>query len=282
MATNDDLITLIVVMVLLIAVIGYLSSAVKIPKQWERMAVLRLGRFRAMMGPGLFVRIPGVDQVAATVDLRTTVHDIPKQRALTRDNVPVTVDALVYSRVKDPEASVLKVGNYSQAINGGAASMLRDSIGRRDLDDLLQKREEVQAELKRTLDKMTEPWGIEVEQVLITELWMSQDLEEAMAREASAVRERRARVQLAMAEKEIARTLVEAAATYESDPVALSIRSMNMLYEMCLTGKGTTIFVPTDTALQMRSPVGAFGIVGSLKGTPAGAARTDGATPASP
>jgi len=244
--------------------------------------LLRLGRYRGLRGPGLFFRFPAVDQVAAVVDLRTVVHDIPRQRALTRDNVPVTVDAVVYSRVRDAEASVLKIANYPKAIEGGAASMLRDSIGRRDLNDLLQEREEVQVELKRTLDTMTDPWGIEVEYVLITELWMSQELEEAMSREAAAVRERRARAQLAQAEKEIAGTLVEASAVYARDPVALSIRSMSMLYEMCLQGKATTIFVPTDTALQMRSPLGALGIMGPLKGTPGGPVGPEAAAPASP
>jgi regulator of protease activity HflC (stomatin/prohibitin superfamily) len=241
-----------------------LGASARIPQQWQRMAVLRLGKFRGMKGPGLFFRIPGVDKVVAVVDLRTTVYNIPKQRALTRDNVPVTVDAVVYSRVKNAQASVLTVANTPAAISLGAASMLRDTIGRRDLDDLLQKREEVEAELKRSLDEMTSPWGTEVEHVVLTDMWMSQELEEAMSREAAAVRERRARTQLALAEKEIARTLLEAAGTYGRDPVALNLRSMNMLYEMCMQGKATTIFVPTDTPLQMRSPLGAFGTLGAL------------------
>lgn len=272
---------LLVLLVLLAA--GIVSASIQIPKQWERMVVLRLGRFRSIEGPGLFFRIPGVDRVAAVVDLRTIVYNIPSQRALTRDNVPVTVDAVVYSAVRDPEASVLTVKNAPAAISLGAASMLRDSIGRRDLDDLLQKREEVEAELKRLLDAMTAPWGIEVEHVVLTDLLLSQELQEAMSREPSAVRERRARTQLALAEKEIAKTLVEAAATYQQDPMALSIRSMNMLYEMCMEGKGTTIFVPTETALQMRSPVGAFGVLGGLGANAApGALKPAAPPPAAP
>jgi regulator of protease activity HflC (stomatin/prohibitin superfamily) len=277
--SDFDILASLVVAVLALFVTAFVSASIRIPKQWERMAVLRLGRFRSIEGPGLFFRIPGVDRVAATVDLRTVVYNVTKQRALTRDNIPVTVDAVVYSKVQDPEASVMNVNNAPTAIALGAASMMRDSIGRRDLDALLQKREEVEAELRRTLDAMTAPWGIKVEHVVLTDLWMSQDLEEAMSREAAAVRERRARTQLALAEKEIAKTLVEAASTYERDPVALSLRSMNMLYEMCMEGKATTIFVPTETALQMRSPVGAYGLLGALpKGAPPGAP----AAPAAP
>jgi regulator of protease activity HflC (stomatin/prohibitin superfamily) len=272
-----DVLVSLVLAALALFVAALVSASIRIPKQWERMAVLRLGRFRSIEGPGLFFRIPGVDRVAAVVDLRTVVYNVPKQRALTRDNVPVTVDAVVYSKVDDPEASVMNISDAPTAIALGASSMMRDSIGRLDLDDLLQKREELEAELRRTLDAMTSPWGIKVQHVVLSDLWMSQDLEEAMSREAAAVRERRARTQLALAEKEIAKTLVEAAHTYQHDPVALSIRSMNMLYEMCMEGKATTIFVPTETALQMRSPVGAYGLLGGL---PAGAPK--GAPPAAP
>ena len=244
---------------------GVLASAIKVPKEWERMALLRLGKYRGMRGPGLFLRIPIIDQVAYTIDTRTIVEDIPKQKMLTRDNIPATIDAILYYKVEDPEKAVLTVDKYHDAIALGAATLLRDVVGRRDLDDLLQKREDVAGELKRNLDAMSERWGVDILNVEISDISISATLEDAMTREASAVRERRARAQLAMAEKEIASTLVEAAKTYEMDPVALEIRSMNMLYEMCMEGKATTIFIPTDTALQMRSPIGAYGALGGIE-----------------
>ncbi len=265
MAASTEVLELVVWTVLGLMALSVAASTIKVPKEWERMAVLRLGKYRGMRGPGLFFRVPVIDQIAYTIDMRTIVEDIPKQKMLTRDNIPATIDAILYYKVENPEKAVLSVDKYHDAIALGAATLLRDVVGRRDLDDLLQKREEVATELKHNLDSMSEPWGVDILNVEISDISISATLEDAMTREASAVRERRARTQLALAEKEIASTLVDAAKTYEEDPVALEIRSMNMLYEMCMEGKATTIFIPTETALQMRSPIGAYGVLGDAK-----------------
>jgi regulator of protease activity HflC (stomatin/prohibitin superfamily) len=250
--------------VILLVVMATLLVSINIAKEWERMPVLRLGKFKTMKGPGLFLINPLLETVPTTVDIRTITFDVPSQKTLTKDNIPVLVDAVIFYKVIDPEKAVFAVKNYHEAIGLSATPILRDVIGKMSLDDLLQHRDEVGETMEHSLDDMTRPWGIDVENVEIRDISISKDLEDSISRVASAERERRARAQLAMAEKEIAHTLVEAARTYESDPIALEIRSMNMLYEMCMEGKATTIFIPTETSLQMRSPLGAYGLVNKL------------------
>jgi regulator of protease activity HflC (stomatin/prohibitin superfamily) len=264
MTTEEWILLVFVLLVVVILVLWLISASYRIAKEWERMPVLRFGKFMAMRGPGLFFVVPMMDKIPFVVDIRTIPMDVQPQRALTKDNIPVTVDGVIFYKVLDPKKAVFTVKDYGTAIWLAATPMLRDVIGKMTLDELLQRRDEVAGIIQTTLAKMTGPWGIVVENVEIRDITTSKDLEDAISRVAAAERERRARAQLAMAEKEIAQTLMEAAKTYERDPVALSIRSMNMLYEMCMQGKATTIFVPTETALQMRSPVGAFGIVGML------------------
>lgn len=256
-----DIVGLLVFLVVLVILIVVLGASINVAREWERMPVLRLGKFKALKGPGLFFITPIIETVPITVDIRTIPFDVPSQKTLTKDNIPVLVDAVIFYKVLDPAKAVLKVKNYHEAIGLCATPLLRDVIGKMTLDELLQRRDEVGESMERSLDKMTQPWGIDVENVEIRDISISKDLEDSISRVASAERERRARAQLALAEKEIAATLVEAARTYESDPIALEIRSMNMLYEMCMEGKATTIFIPTETALQMRSPLGSYGLI---------------------
>jgi regulator of protease activity HflC (stomatin/prohibitin superfamily) len=171
---------------------------------------------------------------------------------------------VIFYRVQNPTKAVLEVKDYQKAIYLAAPPLLRDVIGKMMLNEVLQHRDQVASTIMKTLESMARPWGINVEHVEIRDISVSPQLEDAISRVAAAERERMARAQLAMAEKEIAKTLVEAAQTYESDPVALELRSMNMLYEMCMEGKATTIFIPTESALQMRSPIGSFGILDKL------------------
>jgi regulator of protease activity HflC (stomatin/prohibitin superfamily) len=239
------------------------SLAIRVPKEWERMLVLRVGKFHKMGGPGLFFIIPIIDSVPYVIDLRIIPYEVPSQKTLTNDNIPVTVDAIVYYKVADAEAAVLKVENYKKAIQFGAATALRDLIGKTDLDNLLAERETLSETIKIHLDVLSSDWGIKVSNVEIRDVSIPEKLEDAIAREAEAEREKRARVKLAEAEKITAQTICDAAKIYESDPVALQLRSMNMLYEMCLQGQSTVIFVPTETRLGMPS-LGVLGVADKI------------------
>jgi regulator of protease activity HflC (stomatin/prohibitin superfamily) len=251
--------------ILLFLLIVLLALGLKVAKEWERMPVLRFGKFIGFRGPGLFFIIPFVDTIPVIVDIRTIPLDVSAQRTLTKDNIPVVVDAIIFFKVQDTYKAVFKIKDYYYAIGLAATPLLRDTIGKMVLDDILAHRDEIAKKIEKGLDKMTHPWGIDVESVEIRDVTIPRELEESISRVAGAERERRARTQLAMAEKEIATTLVEAARNYQRDPISLELRSMNMLYEMCMQGKATTIFIPTETALQMRSPIGMYGVLDKLK-----------------
>ncbi len=242
----------------------FVAAGIRIAAEWERIAVLRLGKFVGMRGPGLFFIVPILETTPARVDLRVRTYDVPRQRSLSKDNVPVTVDAVVYFRVRKPDLAVLRVQDYDRATQLGAQSILRDMIGKFTLDQLLGERERLAQEIKKALDEMTNGWGIEVPMVEVREVIVDPQLEVAIAREAAAEREKRARVRLAEAEKLAAQLMLEAAQTYARDPIALQLRSMNMLYEMPLEGKSTVIFVPTETHLAMPMPVGVYGLIEKL------------------
>lgn len=242
----------------------FVAASIRIAAEWERVAVLRLGKFIGMRGPGLFFIVPILETTPTRVDLRVRTYDVPRQRSLSKDNVPVTVDAVVYFFVLNPTAAVLRVQDYERATQLGAQSILRDMIGKFSLDQLLGERERLAQEIKQALDAMTEEWGIKVPMVEVREVIVDPQLEVAIAREAAAEREKRARVRLAEAEKMAAQLMLEAAQTYARDPVALQLRSMNMLYEMTLEGKSTVIFVPTETQLAMPMPVGVYGLIEKL------------------
>jgi len=251
--------------VLAVLAASLLSSSIKVAAEWERMAVLRAGKFNRMAGPGVFFIVPILDTVPYVLDLRIIPYDVPKQKTLTNDNIPVTVDAVVYYRVADPKAAVLKVEDYRKATQWGATTILRDIIGKSTLDQLLSQREHLGREIRQQLDLLTSDWGVEVPNVEIRDVIISEQLEDAIAREPAAEREKRARLKLAEAELMAAKTIFEAARVYEEDPVALQLRSMNMLYEMCMEGRSTVIFVPTETKTGMPAPVGVFGLVDRLE-----------------
>ncbi|HCW50871.1 MAG TPA: hypothetical protein DGR79_02205 [Clostridiales bacterium] len=244
----------------------FVSSSMKVAAEWERMAVLRAGKFHRMAGPGIFFIIPILDTVPYILDLRIIPYNVPKQKTLTNDNVPVTVDAVVYYRIADPKAAVLNVEDYRRATQWGATTVLRDLIGKSTLDQLLSEREHLGREIRKHLDALTGDWGIEVRNVEVRDVVISEQLEDAIAREPAAEREKRARLKLAEAELLAAKTILDAARTYEQDPVALQLRSMNMVYEMCMEGRSTVIFVPTETKRAMPVPVGVYGVVDKLRG----------------
>jgi regulator of protease activity HflC (stomatin/prohibitin superfamily) len=258
---------------LFVLVASYVAAGLYIAREWERLTVLQLGKFVGMKGPGLVFIWPIWHSVAFTVDIRLVTYDVPKQKSLSTDNIPVTVDAIVYYRVADPKLATLHVENYHKATQLGAQSLLRDLIGKASLDELLSEREKLSQRLRVSLDELTDVWGIKVTDVEIKEVIISEALEDAIAREPAAEREKRARLKLAEAERLSASIIWEAAQTYERDPVALQLRSMNMLYEMCMEGRSTVIFVPTETRMGMPTPLGVYGLTEKI-GTEAEAAST--------
>jgi len=233
------------------ALVGlYFLFAIRIADQWERVAALRFGRFAGLRGPGLFYMTPIVDRLSRYVDQRVRVANVSAESTLTRDTVPVNVDAIVFWLVWNAEKSILEVQDFAQAINMSAQTALRESIGRHELHQMVAEREMLGHELQRILDEKTTPWGITVQSVEIRDVQIPQALQDAMSREAQAERERRARTILGLAETEIAEMFGKAALTYQNNPVALHLRAMNMLYE-AIKEKGAMVIVPSSAVETM-------------------------------
>jgi regulator of protease activity HflC (stomatin/prohibitin superfamily) len=248
------------------AVLGiYLMFAIKVVRQWEKVAVLRLGRYVGLRGPGLFHIVPIVETLSPYVDQRVRVASVSAESTLTRDTVPVNVDAIVFWLVWNAEKSILEVENFIEAITMSAQTALRESIGRHELAQMITERETLGRELQRILDEKTNPWGITVQSVEIRDVKIPQGLEDAMSRQAQAERERQARIILGQAETEISNSFVQAAAAYAENPVALHLRAMNMLYE-AIKEKGSMVIVPS-------SAVETMGLGGTLATASLGGAK---------
>jgi regulator of protease activity HflC (stomatin/prohibitin superfamily) len=233
------------------ALVGiYLMFAIKVVRQWEKVALLRLGKYVGLRGPGIFLMIPIVETLSAYVDQRVRVASVSAESTLTRDTVPVNVDAIVFWLVWNAEKSILEVENFVDAINMSAQTALRESIGRHQLAQMITEREMMGRELQRILDEKTNPWGITVQSVEIRDVKIPAGLEDAMSRQAQAERERQARIILGQAESEISNSFVQAAAAYAENPVALHLRAMNMLYE-AVKEKGAMVIVPSTAVETM-------------------------------
>ena len=228
----------------------YFLFAIKVAAQWQKAAVLRFGRYVGLRGPGLFVIVPVIDSVSQYVDQRVRVTDVKAESALTRDTVPVNVDAIIFWLVWNPEKSILEVMDFDNAITLSAQTALRESIGRHDLAQMITEREMLGRELQRILDEKTNPWGITVQSVEIRDVHIPQALEDAMSRQAQAERERQARIILVTAETEISTKFSEASTVYLNNPVALHLRAMNMLYE-AIKEKGAMVIVPSSAVETM-------------------------------
>jgi regulator of protease activity HflC (stomatin/prohibitin superfamily) len=228
----------------------YFLFSIKVVRQWEKVAVLRFGRYRGLQEPGVFWIIPIVDTLSAYVDQRIRVTSVSAESTLTRDTVPVNVDAIVFWLVWNAEKSILEVADFANAASLSAQTALRESIGRHELGQLLSDRETIGHELQRILDEKTNPWGITVQSVEIRDVQIPQALQDAMSREAQAERERRARIILGEAEKQISDSFVQAAALYRDNPIALHLRAMNMLYE-AIKEKGSMVIVPSSAVETM-------------------------------
>ena len=233
------------IMVVTILVAVYVLLALKIARQWDRFVVLRLGKFHRLNGPGAFLIIPIVESVTQVVDMRIRATDFSSESTLTKDTVPVNVDAICFWMAWDAKKAVLEVQNFYQAIILSAQTALRDIIGTHELADMLTHRGELGKRLREILDEKTNPWGISVQSVEIRDIIIPKDLEAAMSKQAQAERERQARIILSTAETEIAEKFAEAAKQYERNPGAMHLRGMNMLFEG-LKEKGSMIIVPSS------------------------------------
>ena len=238
-----------------------LASSIHIADQWEKAVVLRVGKFVGLKGPGIFFIIPIIDKIDTYIDQRVRVTDFKAEQTLTKDTVPVNVDAVVYWTVWDVEKAALEVQEYETAIYYIAQTGLRDVIGKHELADLLQERDKVAEVLQKMLDENTNPWGITCQTVGIKDIIIPQLLADAMSKEAQAERERRARVILGTAETEIAEKFAKASLQYQDNPVALHLRGMNMLFEG-LKEKGSMVIVPSSALDSMN--LGAMGGLISL------------------
>jgi regulator of protease activity HflC (stomatin/prohibitin superfamily) len=228
----------------------YLLVAIRVARQWEKVAVLRLGKYRGLRGPGLFHIVPIVDSLTPMVDQRVRVTSVSAETALTRDTVPVNVDAIIFWLVWNAEKALLEVETFGEAVTLSAQTALRESIGRHELAQMITERETLGHELQRILDEKTTPWGITVQSVEIRDVNIPKELEDAMSRRAQAERERQARIILGTAETEISDKFATAASVYSDNPVALHLRAMNMLYE-AIKERGSMVIVPSSAVETM-------------------------------
>jgi regulator of protease activity HflC (stomatin/prohibitin superfamily) len=228
----------------------YFLFAIQVAQPWERVALMRLGRYVGLRGPGFFHIVPVIESISQIVDQRVRVHSVTAESTLTRDTVPVNVDANMFWMVWNAEKAVLEVQNFLEAVNMSAQTALRESIGRHELAQMVTEREMMGRELQRILDEKTNPWGITVQSVEIRDVRIPQTLENAMSQEAQAERERRARVILGQAEVQVSDQFAQASRVYNDNPGALHLRAMNMLYE-AIKERGSMVIVPSSAVETM-------------------------------
>jgi regulator of protease activity HflC (stomatin/prohibitin superfamily) len=227
-----------------------ISSAINIADPWNKAVVLRLGQFRSLRGPGLFFIIPILDTIPYWIDTRVITTSFKAEKTLTKDTVPVDVDAVLFWKVMDPKKAALEVADYLSAISWASQTALRDVIGKTMLSDMLEGRDKISNVLQTIIDERTEPWGIHVNSVEVKDVLIPPALENAMSMQAQAERERQARVILGDSERQVAEKFGEAALTYANNPVALHLRAMNMLYEG-LKQNSTIVIVPSSAVETM-------------------------------
>jgi regulator of protease activity HflC (stomatin/prohibitin superfamily) len=227
------------------------SSAIQVADQWSKAVVLRLGKFRSLQGPGLFFIIPLIDTIPYWIDTRVLTSSFKAEKTLTKDTVPVDVDAVLFWKIVDPQKAALDVADYQSAISWASQTALRDVIGKTMLSDMLEGRDKISSVLQKIIDERTEPWGINVISVEVKDVLIPPALEDAMSMQAQAERERQARVILGDSERQVAEKFGEAAKTYANDPVALHLRAMNMLYEG-LKANSTIVIVPSSAVETMQ------------------------------
>ena len=260
----------IFLIIIFLIILMILLSGLHILKEWERGATFTLGRFTQLKGPGVIYVWPLISKVAPILSTRIQVVSFKTESTFTKDNVPINVDAVMYFQIVDPQKAVLNVENYIAATNYSAQTTLREVLGKSSFDEVLSEREKIGEAAREIIDEKTEGWGIKVSSVEIRDVIVPQNLQEAMSRQASAERERRSRVTLALAEVEAAQKMVDAANQYTNNPTAFQLRWMNILYEIGLEGKGTLMMVPMTTpvagTVSPMSVVGLNEVAKNLKG----------------
>ncbi len=236
---------------LLLLIIVFFANTIKVLREYERGVIFRLGRLlhlgdKAYKGPGLIILIPGIDRMVK-VSLRTVTYDVPPQDVITRDNVSIKVNAVLYFRVMDPAKAIIEVEDYFTATSQIAQTTLRSILGQSELDELLSHREKINSELQKIIDSQTDPWGIKVSAVEVKHVDLPPEMQRAMARQAEAERERRAKIIHAEGELQASQKLAEAARMLSSDPAAIQLRYLQTLVEVAAENNSTTIFpVPID------------------------------------
>jgi regulator of protease activity HflC (stomatin/prohibitin superfamily) len=247
---------------LLIAIV--ISSSIKVADQWNKVVVLRLGRFHSLKGPGLFFIIPVIDNIPYWIDIRVITTSFTAEKTLTKDTVPVNVDAVLFWKVVDPKKAAIDVAEYRSAISWASQTALRDVIGKTMLSEMLEGRDRISNLLQKIIDERTEPWGINVISVEVKDVLIPPALEDAMSMQAQAERERQARVILGDSEKQVAEKFGDAAKSYADNPTAFHLRAMNMLYEGLKTN--STIVIVPSTAVETMQLGGLAGITAMTMG----------------
>ncbi len=254
-----DFVTITLAFVAVLIAIFFLSG-IRVLKEWERMPVLRLGRYVGLRGPGLAYLVPLIDRAPIRISTRLDTIEFRTESTLTKDNVPVNVDSVMYMKPVDLEKAVLQVENYYQATQLAAQTTLREVIGKVSLNDLLAEREKVGAHLREIIDEKTEAWGIKATAVEVRDVIIPGSLQDAMSRQAQAERERIARVTLATAEFEASAKMIEAAKMYESSEEGLRLRWMNIIYELGQqSGTNTIMLIPSSMPEAGWPPIGTYG-----------------------
>jgi regulator of protease activity HflC (stomatin/prohibitin superfamily) len=249
------------VVAFIVVMLIYLAMSVKILAEWRRAPILSLGRYRGIYGPGVFMIIPLIQSMPYNYDLRTFSTTFSAERTLTSDNVGVDVDAIMFSKVEDPEKTVLQVSNMADSVTLAAQTALRDVIGKVELSKMIQGRSEIADEVKALIDERVLPWGVNVISVELRDVRIPAELQDAMAKVAIASRERDARVVLAESEKLAAQKMIDAANLYKGNHYAMQLRALNMLYEIGISGKNSLVFIPTESrGLGMPTPIGVFSL----------------------
>jgi regulator of protease activity HflC (stomatin/prohibitin superfamily) len=237
------------------------SLSVRVLSEWDRKAVLRFGRYVGIIGPGLFLIVPIMDSTTPTIDTRVLSTSFKAEKTLTKDNVPVDVDAILFWQVKNPEKTILNVQSYYDSVLLASQTAMRDIIGKSELSAMLAGRDLIGKDIQGLIEERTQNWGIDAISVEIRDVTIPSELQNAMARVATSDREKQARVILAESESLAADKMIEASKKYEQDPVAMQLRALNMMYEVSINGKNVMVFIPTETkGFAMPVPFGVQGI----------------------
>ncbi len=266
LASLGGISTAIVAFVIVLIIVALLS--IRVINEWNRSAVLRLGKYTGIIGPGIYLIIPIVESTPIKVDLRVISTPFTAEKTLTKDNVPVDVDAILFWQVRDPENAILNVQSYINSVLLASQTAMRDIIGKSELSGMLAGRDIIGRDIQELIEERIKTWGIDAISVEIRDVKIPADLQNAMARVATSDREKQARVILAESESLAADKMLEAAAKYEKDPYAMQLRALNMMYEISTNGKNLIVFIPTDSkGFSIPTPIGVMGLEEALKRT---------------